>query len=129
MEVTRRIDKGLPVYHTEMVKKLFRETASKLSIDPMKSRALYKLATNDCSSAANKLTENVDARVLEYISHEDPDIIMDMRALNHRPTVYDSFFDQASLILDGLVETAVDDRRHDRILHLAVAMSAPDLYE
>ena len=44
-----------------------------------------------------------------------------------QPSKYDKFWEACEAYIYGNMETAVDDRRHDRLEHLAVAMSVPDL--
>ena len=70
----------------------------------------------------------MDKRVLEYVNTEDPDIVLDLRKLNSRPAVYDPFFEKAAAFIASQIETAVDDRRHGTVTHLAMAMSAEDLH-
>ena len=56
---------------------------------------------------------------------QDPD---DLRHHNHgRESIYDPFWEECRKYLQE--ETAVDDRRHDEILHLAKAISVRDLLE
>lgn len=125
--VTRSIDADLPVYHSSSLKRSFKIAADSLNIAPMKARALYKIATNDATASKTNLAA-IDIRVMQYCSLEDEDIMLDLRALNHRPRSFDNFFDSAAAFIEGQIETAVDDRRHDRVTHLAQAMSAADLY-
>lgn len=55
-------------------------------------------------------------------------MILDLREHNEgQPTKYSVFFDHAKTYIENVVETAVDDRRHDTIQHLATAMSVSDL--
>lgn len=37
------------------------------------------------------------------------------------------FFEKTKEYIESVVETAVDDRRHDKFTHLATAISIPDL--
>ena len=111
------------------MKRNFIKVAGKLAVNPAKARALFTIATNDSSSRSNQAA--IDGRIMEFLLHDDPEIIMDLRELNSRPRVYDDFFDIAAQLCDSQVdgiETAVDDRRHSIINHLAMALSASDLY-
>ena len=68
---------------------------------------------------------------------EHPELVWDLRITNMgRPEVYTYFFQKCQELLQGKIETAVDDMRHNNIdsdgesvVHLAVAMSAKDLHE
>ena len=123
------LKKLLPTKYASLVKRNFIKVAGKLAVNPAKARALFTIATNDSSSRSNQAA--IDDRIMEFLLHDDPEIIMDLRELNSRPRVYDDFFDIAAQLCDSQVdgiETAVDDRRHSIINHLAMALSASDLY-
>lgn len=128
LRITREIDKDLPRYHSEVVKRSFAKVAEKLAIKPMKARILYKIATND-ASASRSADKAIDNRIEQFCQLEDSDIVLDLRQLNHRPAKFDEFFNAAAAIIEGQVDLAVDDRRHDRVVHLGKAMSAADLYK
>lgn len=52
---------------------------------------------------------------------------MDLRYLNTgRKTQYDAFWDECSKFLQEVVGTAVDDRRHTNVTHVATAISIRD---
>ena len=64
------------------------------------------------------------------IEMEDADIVMDLRAHNEgRRGQYDIFWSECQKFLQESVGTAVDDRRHCLVTHLAQAISARDLLE
>ena len=128
LTTVKAVDQQVPTYHKEVVKRSFMQVASKLSVKPMKARLLYKVATNDASSASTGNKAAVDQRVLQFCETEDENIVMDLRALNHRPRTFDGFFDTAAKITEGQVDCAVDDRRHDKVVHLAKAISAAYIY-
>lgn len=129
LQAIRLVKEMLPSYHSKSVRQMFIQQASALNVKPGKARILYKLATDDCSAPANKATKEVDERLLRFVETEDETIVLDLRRLNKRESVYDGFFDKASQIISDQVELAVDDRRHDPVTHLAAAMSTRDLYE
>lgn len=129
-ECIKKLEATLPKYHSDLIRRAFISKAAVLNIKPYKARALYSIATNDATASLPHL-KNIDERVLSYCSMEDEDIILDLRQLNHRPAIFDEFFNRAAVICDGIiqgVEVAVDDRRHGHISHLAAAMSTADLY-
>ena len=58
---------------------------------------------------------------------EDPHIVMDLRHLNFGTKAqYDGFWDKCSKFLEESVGTAVSDRRHTTITHIASAISIRD---
>ena len=123
------IQQRLPVYHSKSVKKKFREAANKLSISAMHSRYLYKLATSDASAPENEAIAAIDQRVMDYIRYEDEDVVMDLRQLHTSgPSHFQTFFELAQVEIENSVGTAVDDRRHGAVVHLAAALSASDLH-
>ncbi len=59
---------------------------------------------------------------------EDPDIVTDLRHLNSGVKAkYDAFWDECAKFLEHEVGTAVDDRRHGDVTHIAMAISVRDL--
>ena len=63
------------------------------------------------------------------IEPEDPNTVIDLRSLNSSSgrAKYDVFWDHCSRFLNESVGTAVDDRHHDNVVHLAQAISIRDL--
>ena len=97
----------------------------------------YRRLTAD-SSSPNTLSESeVDERIRKALDDKDPDLIWDLRIINNgRPEEYKVFLNKCQELVQGRIETAVGDRRHDSIdesgetvVHLAMAMSAQDLHE
>ncbi len=62
---------------------------------------------------------------------EDPNTVIDLRSLNSSAghVKYDAFWDICSRLLNETMGTAVDDRRHGQVVHLAQAISVRDFYE
>lgn len=67
---------------------------------------------------------------------QDPELVIDLRIDNKgQPERYSNFLEECKKYIDGVVETAVDERRHDHIadgdpvVHLAAALSLRDLHE
>lgn len=72
----------------------------------------------------------IDERVQSVLDMEDPDVIIDLRQLNSgRKGQYDVFWKECKKFLEEDVGTAVDDRRHGTVTHLARAVSVRDLRE
>ncbi|CAB5199117.1 unnamed protein product [Rhizophagus irregularis] len=66
-----------------------------------------------------------------FLELGDPDITIDLREHNSgKPNKYDTFWKIAAQFLEGKAAdaiTAVDERRHDTIVHLVTAISVNDL--
>ena len=93
-------------------------------------RKWYKELTGDASAASNLHEAEIDERVRLVIEMEDPDVVLDLRALHTgAKSQYDAFWDQCQKFLDEDVGTPVDDRRHSHVTHLARAISARDLLD
>ena len=67
---------------------------------------------------------------------QDPELVIDLRIDNKgQPEKYSIFLEECKKYIDGAVETAVDERRHDQVVdgdavvHLAAALSLRDLHE
>ena len=59
---------------------------------------------------------------------EDPEIVADLRHLNSgAKAMYDAFWDECGKFLEQNIGTAVDDRRHSDVTHIATAISVHDL--
>ncbi|GBB97525.1 hypothetical protein RclHR1_00300004 [Rhizophagus clarus] len=83
-------------------------------------------------SAANTTNDaKVDERVKLALELGDPDITIDLHEhRSGRSSKYDTFWKIAAQFLAGKaadVVTAVDERRHDIVVHLATAISVNDL--
>lgn len=128
-DVIQNLSKDLPEYHTRAMRRAFMSKASLLcSLKLSDARYIYKSLAGDCSLAENETEKEVDLRVQQAFEMEDPDIITDLRHHNTgQPSRYETFFNHAKQYLENVVETAVDERRHDQFTHMAQAMSVPDL--
>lgn len=130
-DVIQTLSKDLPSYHTRAMRRAFINKASLLcSLKTSDARYIYKSLAGDCSLGENESEKEIDLRVQQAFEMEDPDIITDLRHHNTgQPSRYHIFFDHAKQYLESVVETAVDERRHDRFTHLAQAMSVLDLLQ
>lgn len=64
------------------------------------------------------------------IDTQDPTIVDDLRHHNPgRPPKYQTFWEECRKFLNNEVETAVDERRHGQLTHLAKAISVNDLLQ
>ena len=90
-------------------------------------RHIYKVLVGDCSSAANLLQSEIDERVQVMFDLEEPSLIYDLRNHYEQKTKFDEFWSCAKDCID--VGSAVDDRRHSTVVHMAKAISVRDLRE
>ncbi|CAG8838325.1 6297_t:CDS:2, partial [Racocetra persica] len=115
------LKKYLPTYHTRHMCREYMDICElHLNKQPKaKLRCIYKELTNDASVAKTTNLKEVDERVKLAFELNDPKIISDLRELN-----------EGKKFLEGIAQevvVAVDEKRHDPIVHLAQAISACDL--
>lgn len=120
-QVIQQIQKSLPTYHTRAKRRAFIDRTQLMSsLKPMHARNVYRSLTTDNSAARNLTEKEVDERVRHAFDQQDPDIIQDLCEPNKgQPSEYDIFFEETKENIESVVETAVDDRRHDKFTHLA----------
>ena len=128
-EVILSLNRMLPVYHTRAMKREFVQKASLIyKLPSHASKTLYKNLTGDRSSANSETEKFIEMRAQQAFDMQDPDIIVDLRRHNiGQSPRYEVFFEKAKEYIENTVEHAVDDRRHDPVVHLAAAISIPDL--
>lgn len=98
------------------------------NMKPVILRALFRELTNDASAPTNLHEAEIDERMRMILEMEDADIVLDLRHLNTgRKSQYDVFWSECKKFLEESVGTAVDDRRHGEVTHLAKAISVRDL--
>ena len=90
----------------------------------------YRSLTGDALAPNNAKEAEIDACVQEVVGMEpgDPQTIIDLREARMADghTKYQVFWDEASKLIDEDIGTAVDDRRHSTVTHLAKAVSVRD---
>ena len=123
----------LPQYHTRAMRRSLFSKFGRVTkgIKPAVLRAFYREISGDSSASTNLVEAEIDKRVQLVLDMEpeDPNNVIDLRSLNSSSgrAKYDVFWDQCSRFLNESVGTAVDDRRHDNVVHLAQAISIRDL--
>ncbi|XP_065883057.1 uncharacterized protein [Dysidea avara] len=133
LPVVDTIKSLLPQYHTRAMRKalLSKYGCITSKIQPALLRQFYRDLTGDCSSASNLSEKEIDLRVAHIIDMEpsDPSTVFDLRSLNSSSDrkKYDVFWECCSKYLNESIGTAVDDRRHSDVVHLAQAISIRDL--
>lgn len=122
----------LPQYHTRAMKRSLFSKFGRVtnSIKPAILRAFYREISGDCSASTNLVEAEIDNRVQLVLDMEpeNPNTVIDLRSLNSSTgrAKYDVFWDNCSRVLNEYVGTAVDDRRHGQVVHLAQAISVRD---
>ena len=128
-QIMAQIKGDIPEYHTRAIRResfqlfgLTTPTTKKAVL-----RHIYKVLVGDCSSAANLLQSEIDERVHVMFDLEEPSLIYDLRNHYGQKTKFDEFWSCAKDCID--VGSAVDDRRHSTVIHMAKAISVRDLRE
>ena len=112
-KVISKLTEDMPVFHTRAMRQEFISHFGCLmdGTKPYVLRSIYHELTKDCSSARTLEEKEVDARVKEVLEAEDPDILVDLRHLNHgAPTKYEVFWEKCAEYISEY--TAVHERRH-----------------
>ena len=130
--IIERVKQEIRKFHTRAMRKVAFEKYGLITPSVKKAvlRHLYKDLVGDDSTAATASQEEVDARVSAFFDLEEPDLVFDLRHLYcGRASKFDMFWAKAKEFLEEDVGTAVDDRRHSQVVHLAKAISVRDLRE
>jgi len=133
MYIIRKLQDDIPQYHTRAMRANYLHTYDLLlpKIKPALLRMIYHKLTGDILAAESTNEAKVDACIKLVLELGDPNITTDLREYNEgRPEKYNTFWNKAAIFLAGKASdlvTAVDERRHDQIVHLATAISINDL--
>jgi len=131
--IVNELQADAPRFHTRTMRINYMRTCDLLlpKAKPSALRTIYRMLTGDTSTSVNSNEAKVDERVKLALELGDPEIAVDLREHNSgRPGKYDVFWKTAAQFLAGKAAdavTAVDERRHDTIVHLATAISVNDL--
>ena len=124
------IKKSLPAFHSRAMRKAMYSKYGRIcpTIKPATLRYLYHDLTGDNSMSENLHEAEIDKRMHQLVDMEDSEIIVDLRHHNHKQSVskYEKFWVECEKFLHEDVGTAVDDRRHGEVTHLARAISLRD---
>ena len=92
-------------------------------------RHLYKELVGDSSASANLQQAEIDERVSAMFELEEPSLVYDLRHhYGGQQSKFDIFWDVAKDYINEDVGTAVDDRRHSTITHVATAIFATAIF-
>ena len=126
-EVAGALQEAMPTFHTRAMKAEFKgrfENIAKLT--PAVRRAVYRFLTGDESLPDNRVTKEVDARMMIALDSGDPELIIDLRQLiKGRPEKYNEFWSKLGDYLEEHV--AAQQRRHCNTGYMPVACIVPDL--
>src|ERR1044072_1732841 len=132
-QIVSELQANAPRFHTRTMRINYMRTCDLLlpKAKPSALRTIYRMLTGDISAAETFNEKKVDERVRLALELGDPEVTIDLREHNNgRPGKYDVFWEIAAQFLAGKAAdavTAVDERRHDTIVHLATAISVNDL--
>ena len=90
-KIILKLSEDMPVFHMRVMRREFINHFGCLMnrTKPYVLRNIYSELMKDCCSARTLEEREVDARVQEVLSAEDPDLIIDLRYFNHGlPTKY-----------------------------------------
>ena len=103
------------------------------SVKPAVLQYFYRDLTGDSTAANVQVEEEVDTRVKQFLQMEPDDhqTIFDLCEVQcpEKKTQYEVFWAEAEKFINEDIGTAVDDRRHCQITHLARAISIRDFQE
>ena len=104
----------------------FGQVSSK--VQPAVLRHFYRELSGDCTAGSNLTETEIHKRVslVIDIEPEEPSDLCSLKSSTSRAK-FDVVWDQCSLYLNETVGTAVDDRRHSEVVHLAHAICVRDL--
>ncbi|GBC32615.2 hypothetical protein GLOIN_2v1880501 [Rhizophagus irregularis DAOM 181602=DAOM 197198] len=131
--IVMELQADAPRYHTRAMRINYLRTCDLLlpKAKPSALRTIYRMLTGDISAAENAIEAKVDERVRLALELGDPEITIDLREHNDgQPGKYNDFWKITAQFLAGKAAdtvTAVDERRHDTVVHLATAISVNDL--
>ncbi|PKK57470.1 hypothetical protein RhiirC2_797963 [Rhizophagus irregularis] len=89
---------------------------------------LYFDLTGNAAITSNAISREVEERLRLMLALEDPSIIFDLRVNSgFKGTKFDPFWKELNLYFNEEIP-AVDDRWHNTIMHMSLAISICDLH-
>ena len=120
------------LHSTRAMRREFLDKYNHLAkISKMVPHNIYRTLLQDGSAAQYSSEAAVDERVAKAVLQlDDPQIVMDLRRMNGKPnsTIFNAFWQELQLYLDQ-TNLAVDERRHEDVLHMPLAISIRNLQE
>ena len=130
--IIEQLKKDIPVFHTRAMRREAFEMFGLASPSTKKSvlRHLYKELVGDNSASTNLDQAEIDERVAAMFELEEPSLVHDLRDhYGGQKSKFDTFWTKAKEFIEEDIGTAVDDRRHSSVTHIAKAISVRDLRE
>ena len=126
--VVQKLCANMPQFHSRAMRQSFFHLFGRVAnVKPAYSREIYRQLT-DVSAASSENEKAIDERVQQALDLEDAKVVVDLRQHNKgQPSKYEPFWEACERYIHNSIDLAVDDRRHDRIAHLAIALSVNDL--
>ena len=127
--VVQKLDTGMPQYHSRAMHQNFMRMFGRVTgVTLAYLREIYCQFIGDVSALSSENKKDIDECVRQAIELEDAEVVVDLRHHNiGQPSKYDPFIEVCKQYIKSSIEVAVDDGRHDRIAHLAIALSVNDL--
>ena len=113
-DVKRNVTTNFPTYRSRAMRREYTSKFGKVTkTSAAVLRGMYQTLVGDSSCSTNLASEEIDKRVQQFFETEDTDLVIDLRVNNGRPDgKYEIFLNECQNYIN-IVETAVDDRRHD----------------
>ncbi|GBC13306.2 hypothetical protein GLOIN_2v1780244 [Rhizophagus irregularis DAOM 181602=DAOM 197198] len=126
-----RIHEGLPHYFTrQMQKNVLNKYSYIQKVTPAVLRMLHFDLTGNAAVSSNSISREVEERLQLMLTLADPTIISDLRTNNgFDGTKFNIFWDETEAYFNEQNLLAVDERRHETILYMPLALSVRDLRE
>ena len=127
--VIESLKSSMPEYHTRAMRNAMYDKFGLVTGNVKKAvlRHFYRDLTGDMASSPSLSEQEVDERLEALFDLEEPELLYDLRAVNPgRPCQFKTFWEKAKEFLEEDVGTAVDERRHSQVIHVAKAISVRD---
>eukprot|EP00117_Sycon_ciliatum_P002691 scpid45083/ scgid7803/ len=131
LKLVKQCEKDVPSFATRAMRKKFIERYQMVTeCSPAVLRNMFQFVSGDVAQSSCAISKAVQERLAFALDAQDPDIAFDLRALSEgRQGRYDTFWEEGDKFLADQALTAVDDRRHGQVVHMAAAISTRDLVE
>ncbi|GES77742.1 hypothetical protein GLOIN_2v1780244 [Rhizophagus clarus] len=125
--ILARIHEELPHYFTRQMRKNYSYIKK---VSPAILRMLYFDFTGDASVTSNAISRDVEERLRLMLTLADPNIIFDLRTNNgFNGTKFNVFWNELEAYFNEQNLLSVDERRHETVLYMPLAISVRDLHE
>ncbi|CAB4385605.1 unnamed protein product [Rhizophagus irregularis] len=120
-----RIHERLPHYFTRQMRKNYSYISK---VSPAVLRMLYFDLTGDISVTSNTISRDVEERLRLMLRLANPAIVFDLRTNNgFNGTKFNVFWDELEAYFNEQNLLVTDERRHESVLYMPLALSVRDL--